>query len=1040
MFSEQMLCLTCRTVYITSTFDIKVTERFLKYIEMATVYIIASEADRTFLERQVLPVLPCNGYSHWLTSYHLTRGAGDKNIAWAMNQCQAIITVVSKNLLQSPVFILEIDITLKSKTTNIIVQIEALDDKSIIPTQLWALPLIDLTLEKQTDLKATLVALLPPQTQNETIIPYYAHAIDWGEEIFSQNLQYATIRHDHASAQWLISMLSYHITQLSAPYSTKSAIADMQILRKEREFGLMRTYGNAVINSGTTQDKVLRLYAQALIETKEYDAAMKVLNSILTDPDSSISEIFEAQGLIGRIYKQLYMNNPDSEGSASLLRLAIKAYGTAYLENKSNFWHGVNTASCIRRLERDGNDDPDFSESPRDIAEQIVYDLDQQSAKEPLEVWDCASKVEALIVLERYKEAERALEVYIHHPDMTAFEVSSTYRQFGQVLQLGEIPEGFGILIRLRNTMERYRAGTVLTSSASTSKSGQAQKDDESILKSLTIRISDPFWSPQDIPGLTIQSRMDKIITARGSNKIVRQLLEEPMVISVEASRPAGLSECNRSLPYIKVGGQYTSPVGNYEETGGLALIAIIDDSIDVLHKAFLDANGNSRIEGVWDQTDESGTAPLGFNYGTFHSKTAITGYIQTQLGPPNLGRNGLRHGTHVASIAAGRGVGSFAGGVAEDAKLLVVIPNNNGSIGYSNSFIDALSYIDKFATDIKLPVVVNVSQGMNAGAHDGKSSLEAAFDAFSGSGRKAGRVVVKSAGNERDQAGHAKVTLLTGAVEDLPWVRIKGADATERIELWWSSADEVRFRLREPLNPLTINAGLQPNWSDWLGTANPECSGTFSNGGGPYYLIYTKRHVDNGDSLLVIELGQDINAIVPAGLGEWMLEIEGIEIKGNGEIHCWIERGQGGTPTSFQPPHVSEEMTLSVPGTAETVITVGAIDASKPIRLGKSSSYGPTRDNGQKPQVCAPGVNVVAADAGTSDGVFSDSGTSMAAPHVTGAIALLLSRVARLRKTVNANQISKALSQKTQNYNGNWDRGQGFGVIDVSAFLAAFE
>ena len=41
-------------------------------------------------------------------------------------------------------------------------------------------------------------------------------------------------------------------------------------------------------------------------------------------------------------------------------------------------------------------------------------------------------------------------------------------------------------------------------------------------------------------------------------------------------------------------------------------------------------------------------------------------------------------------------------------------------------------AFIEAFAAQLKLPVVVNVSQRMNAGAHDGKSSLEVAFDAFS--------------------------------------------------------------------------------------------------------------------------------------------------------------------------------------------------------------------------------------------------------------------------------------------------------------------
>ncbi|HYC88038.1 MAG TPA: S8 family serine peptidase, partial [Thermoanaerobaculia bacterium] len=384
-------------------------------------------------------------------------------------------------------------------------------------------------------------------------------------------------------------------------------------------------------------------------------------------------------------------------------------------------------------------------------------------------------------------------------------------------------------------------------------------------------------------------------------------------------------------------------------------------------------------------------------------------------------------HGTHVASIAAGRASGPFAGGVAPDAKLLIVISAGSGPIGYSASHIEALAFIDAFARERKLPVVVNVSQGMNAGAHDGKSSLEVAFDAFSGSGTKPGRVVVKSAGNERGKNGHAYVTLLPNSAEELLWERVEGADRTERIELWWNSAAEVEFRLGDP----------KKEWSQVVGTAAPEAAGTFAEGG-PYRLLFTKRHVDNGDSLLAIELGSVLGGA--AALGEWSLEITSKATQEDCHIHAWLER-RGGTPTRFLN-HISEEMTLSIPGTASSVIAVGAVDACNPIRVGRFSSYGPTRDDQKKPLVCAPGVNVKAAKGGTDNDVLADSGTSMAAPHVAGAIALLLSRKAKTGplKTVPAgNQIMSALRQKTQNYNGRWDRGQGYGVIDVAALLAAF-
>jgi hypothetical protein len=65
-----------------------------------------------------------------------------------------------------------------------------------------------------------------------------------------------------------------------------------------------------------------------------------------------------------------------------------------------------------------------------------------------------------------------------------------------------------------------------------------------------------------------------------------------------------------------------------------------------------------------------------------------------------------------------------------------------------------------------------------------------------------------------------------------------------------------------------------------------------------------------------------------------------------------------------------------------------------------------------------------------------------MAAPHVTGAIALLLSRMAKSKQDETiprATQISSALRQKTLYRSSRWEPGQGFGVIDAAALLAAF-
>lgn len=992
---------------------------------MATVYVILAEGDTLFLKQRVLRGLPSNGYDCWLARYHFAGAKSEEHaIAQAMDQCQVILIVLSPAILGSPTSIEEIDIALTGRRTLIVVQIAALDeqDAARLPARLWALPKVDLTVEEEEEAVRLLTGLLPPvDGEPETVAPKDAERIQWDEEFFSATLASATDRHDHTRAESLVTAIVGHLLHRPYAYPPQHAYADLQKLRQEREFELMRRYAEAVIASGTRQDRVRRLFAQALIETREYGRALEVLQSIIAEPDSSQKEIFEAHGLVGRTFKQRYVEAPNAAEAAELLQRAIAAYETVYVRDRSHFWHGVNAASCILRAERDG-----IAAAPpgraQEIAQQIVQDLDRLSQDGVLSVWDCASRVEALLALARYDEAERALDVYVNHPDMMAFEVSSTFRQFDQVLELGRNPRGEPILARLRGAMERYRAGKVAARLAPTLDMATESVGGAVRTRPLVIRLGDPAWDPKGVTDLVIQTRLGKIVTARGSDASVRELLADSTVISVEESRPAGGIECDRSMPFIRAAAQYAHAGGPYKETGDRALIAVIDNGIDVLHKAFLDADGNSRIVGIWDQTAPDGTPPSGFSYGAFHDAAAIAGYLKAGTVP--LRRKEKGHGTHVASIAGGRAAGDFAGGVAPDAKLLIVVSGGSGPIGYSQSHVEALAFIDAFAAKLKLPVVVNVSQGMNAGAHDGKSTLEVAFDEFSDSGRRQGRVVVKSAGNERAKGGHAKVTMPPDSLEQLRWRRDPGAARAERIELWWSSADEIEFRLRDPFE----------NWSSWVGTAAPECEGEFPKSG-PFRVVFTNRHIDNGDSLLSIELG---NATAAAALGEWLLEMRSGPVREGGEIHCWIERNQG-APSSFLN-HSDEEMTLSIPGTAQSVIAVGAVDACKPIQVGTFSSYGPTRDGQRKPLVCAPGVNVRAAQGGTEQGVFADSGTSMAAPHVTGAIALLLSRAAKVGKVPSGNQIASALRQKTQNYNGRWDRGQGYGVIDVTALLAAFD
>jgi subtilisin family serine protease len=95
-------------------------------------------------------------------------------------------------------------------------------------------------------------------------------------------------------------------------------------------------------------------------------------------------------------------------------------------------------------------------------------------------------------------------------------------------------------------------------------------------------------------------------------------------------------------------------------------------------------------------------------------------------------------------------------------------------------------------------------------------------------------------------------------------------------------------------------------------------------------------------------------------------------------------------------------DVTINDPGNADRAITVGSTHRDSPHQYGVSffSSKGPTGDGRLKPDLVAPGERILAAaagklrsDAGNADWDYlEDSGTSMAAPHVSGAIAAFLS------------------------------------------------
>ncbi len=121
--------------------------------------------------------------------------------------------------------------------------------------------------------------------------------------------------------------------------------------------------------------------------------------------------------------------------------------------------------------------------------------------------------------------------------------------------------------------------------------------------------------------------------------------------------------------------------------------------------------------------------------------------------------------------------------------------------------------------------------------------------------------------------------------------------------------------------------------------------------------------------------------------------------------------------------------VSITDPGNAEAVITVGATHRDQPHTYGVSffSSRGPTGDGRAKPDLVAPGEKITSTIPG--DELRREDGTSMAAPHVSGAAALLM---VRHQELLGQPQRVKQILCGTATDLGRKRDFQGAGMLDV--------
>ncbi|MEH2136977.1 S8 family peptidase [Nostoc sp.] len=447
--------------------------------------------------------------------------------------------------------------------------------------------------------------------------------------------------------------------------------------------------------------------------------------------------------------------------------------------------------------------------------------------------------------------------------------------------------------------------------------------------------------------------------------------------------------------------------------TGKGVIIGIIDSGIDPKHPAFA-----GRILHIWDQTLPGPGVTEG-GYGAEFTEAQLT-----------ISQDTAGHGTHVAGIAAG--ADTNYSGVAPEAELVIVRSDLQDA-----HIADGVRYIFRVARELGRAAVVNLSVGGHADAHDGSDSLSKVIDAETGPGR----IVCCAAGNEGNANIHGQATIPSGRTRGMRFNVPLNQIGIVWLNAWYSKDSELEVSVRSPNGFVTPyqkiitegNAAQDyqlPDARVQLATPGPDQA--------------------NGDRNFFVQIrGIDPSPVMG---GVWQLRVRNTSSTDT-RLDVWTLDDT--SSVFFTGKSVKDTLKIGSPGAASSAITVAAYttkskytDIDNQVRemglelhtITEFSSEGPLRNNGQKPDVAAPGamiVSTLSADASFDRSSMINSkfvvmaGTSMATPFVTGLVALLLQRDPKLDPVAVKDLLCKnsAIPRKPA---GTFDDKWGYGVINA--------
>ncbi|MFT3924094.1 MAG: S8 family serine peptidase [Myxococcales bacterium] len=584
-------------------------------------------------------------------------------------------------------------------------------------------------------------------------------------------------------------------------------------------------------------------------------------------------------------------------------------------------------------------------------------------------------------------------------------------------------------------------------------KRGKLTKAASDVSANVLVQLSDPT-SPLE-HGLTASA-------SRGSFATVSAPLDRIPSLTKGAVRVELAEALTDPSPKLEVESTQPRPRRNLQtkvrhRDGQGVLIGIIDvQGFDFAHPDFLDPKGNTRFVAIWDQGGHNRPPPKPYHYGSELTRQQLTRAIResSQIGAPATSLEPQSqqvpgsHGTHVASIAAGnRGVCAKADIAAVLISMGHEQADERSSFYDSSRLLHAVEYLVALAEKRKQPLSINISLGTNGHAHDGSSVLSRWLDSMLA---KPGLSLCAAAGNagqekaeREDDLGFVMGRIHTsgripsaGLDMNIGWIVVGNgkADLSENeLHIWHSAQDRFSISIKPP--------GGAP----WIGPVKPgEYIENRELPDGTFVSIYNEPyHPANGENLIGCYLTPFFSKQGSTGVtaGEWTVQLHGLEVR-DGHYHAWIERDDPrriGTvgdkeawtfPSFFSESSSVDNSSINSLACTHFVLSVGNLDEAV-NRINITSSQGPTRDGRAKPDLAAPGTNIVAAKgfAGADDLWVSMSGTSMASPMVAGVVGLMLS-VAPSLTAAQVRGIMRRTARPLPGAGYTWLNDAGYGVI----------